>query len=808
VRYTGKPDPAPKGLRVTDKGIHLDFHQPLDPETAGDPDNYGIEQYNYRWTSNYGSKEYRVSNPSELGRDSLDILGVALSADKKSVFLRVDGLGPVMQSEITMRIKTASGAAVPEKLWHTINAVGREPGTLPELRLSEASRNAIPTAGSGVALTLKAGAKTDVRRDRIVALHVPAGESASPFIGEGPFQAQWDAVLPMGSKRDVVLLAEGTGSVRVFVGNGRKEPLFEGELSQAGKRLSGKLPLNKGSNALRVEYTSPRSGDATLRLLWSSSDFREEPVPPSALLLPAAFAEAVSLGTKLRSGRQLFAQANCVSCHDSQGVLSPKGSAKHSMPEMMRQAPLLTDVGARFNEGWLVRWIQDPHQFRSGSLMPAVLNGPEARRDAEDLAAFLVGKAGGDSGNAVKGDVGAGGALFGNLGCIACHSTPQSKAGNHFDRVSLAHMSSKWKPGALRDYLQDPHRYHPGSRMPKTPLSEEEAGHLVTFLMSFPADEYGSGTKGDAARGAQLLATVGCIQCHAGAPGGGAPSLAKILDKDWTNGCVADSREKAGKAPDYRFSAEQRSALRLFAKAGISCVEKDSSLEYAQRAVADLRCSACHAMDARQSLWSAVSEEANMIGALKSSGAKNSTAPRATTSIPTLTWLGEKLQPDWSARMIAGKVETKTRPYLLGRMPGFAGDAEALARGLSHWHGFSHKDNALASAPGGDAAAIAAGQVLVGDQGGFACTVCHDVGNRPATAPFEAPAVNLAWAGQRLRLSYFERWLLQPNRLDAETKMPRYADIHGKTQLKQHFEGNGIRQFDAIRQYLISLKEP
>jgi hypothetical protein len=38
--------------------------------------------------------------------------------------------------------------------------------------------------------------------------------------------------------------------------------------------------------------------------------------------------------------------------------------------------------------------------------------------------------------------------------------------------------------------------------------------------------------------------------------------------------------------------------------------------------------------------------------------------------------------------------------------------------------------------------------------------------------------------------------------------MPRYADIHGKTQLKQHFEGNGIRQFDAIRQYLISLKEP
>jgi hypothetical protein len=158
--------------------------------------------------------------------------------------------------------------------------------------------------------------------------------------------------------------------------------------------------------------------------------------------------------------------------------------------------------------------------------------------------------------------------------------------------------------------------------------------------------------------------------------------------------------------------------------------------------------------------------------------------------------------------MIAGKVDQKTRPYLLGRMPAFTGDSEILARGLSHWHGFADKDNTLRAGSIADAETVAAGQVLVGDQGGFACTVCHDVGSRPATAPFEAPAVNLAWAGQRLRLTYFERWLLHPNRIDPETKMPRYADIHGKTQLKQTMSGDGLRQFDAIRQYLISLQEP
>jgi cytochrome c2 len=717
-----------------------------------------------------------------------------------------------MQSEITMRIKTAGGESVPEKLWHTVNVVGKETAPLPSVTLSEASRRAIKTAGSGVALTIKAGGKTDVRRDRLVALHVPAGERVSPFLGAGPFTAQWDAVVPMGNKREVTFYAEGTGSVRVSIGVDAKEVVFAGALSANEKPLSGKVMLNKGSNALHVEYTSPQAGDATVRLLWSSSEFTVEPLSPSALLLPASYADAVAQGSQLREGRALFAKANCVACHDAQGVLSARGTAPHAMPELTHQAPLLTEVGSRFREEWLARWIHNPHQYRSGSLMPAVLHGAGAERDAADLAAFLTGSGAPEDGAPAKGNSSSGGVLFGNLGCIACHSTPQSKPGNEFNRVSLAHVSSKWKSGALFQYLQDPHKYHPGSRMPKTPLSVEEAENLTAFFMSFPRESDTGLVKGDAARGAQLLATTGCIQCHAGAPGGSAPALAKTLEREWMTGCLADSRDRVGKAPDFAFSAEQRSALRAFAKAGVRCVEEDSSREYAQRAVLDLRCVACHSMDARQSVWSAVSEEANMLGALKAPSkpvpGQTTMAPRATPSIPSLTWAGEKLQPQWSARMIAGKIEQKTRPYLVGRMPAFACDAEGLARGLSHWHGFSDKDNTLAGAVAGDASVAQTGRMLVGDQGGFACTVCHDIGSRPASAPFEAPAVNLAWAGQRLRLTYFERWLLQPTRVDPETKMPRYADIHGRTQLKQTLNGDGLKQFDAIRQYLLSLQEP
>ena len=812
VRYTGKSHNAPNGLRVTDRGIHLSFDVPLDPETAGNPDNYSIEQYNYRWTSNYGSRDYKPSDPSALGHDIVNISGVILAPDHKSVFLQVADLRPVMQSEITMRIKAADGSALPEKLVHTINAVAHETGPEPAGTLVKSGGVVLKTAGSGVAVTLKAGGLSDVRRDRLIALHVPEGGAVSPFIPKGAFEAQWDTVLRVPLSKRVTLSAEGSGSLSVKV-NGKV--VFEGQLSDVGKRLEGAVELFKGGNALEVNYRSPATEAATLRMLWAADDFAAEPLEPTALLLPAEKLESVTAGMRVRDGRLLFAEANCVACHDGAGVLAPKGQAAEAMPEMSRGVPLLVDLGARFNQDWLAQWIRDPHQYRPGSMMPAVLRGAEAGQQAADIAAFLASapsapSVSGAASSAAAGDFVAGGKLFGNLGCIGCHSTPQSKVGNDFNRVPLHHVSAKWKSAALKAYLLDPQQYHAGSRMPKTPLSDKEADDLTAFLFTFPTQTPPALPVGDIARGAQAYAISGCIQCHAGAAGSGAPSLVSTIAGGWNSGCLAASAEKRGKAPEYRFNGEQRAALQAFVKVGVRSVEQDSALEFTQRAVQDLRCVACHQLDARQSVWSSVTEEANNLGALKGGPtAANPHGPRFSTSIPQMTWLGEKLQPAWSTKIIAGQQVEKTRPYLFARMPAFPASAERLAVGLSHWHGYAEKASPLAGASpwvGAGAGELATiGAKLLGDQGGFACTVCHDVGKQAATAPFEAPAVNLAWAGQRLRLSYYQRWLSNPQRMDAETKMPRYSDMKERTQLKGILEGDARRQFDAIRQYLLTL---
>jgi hypothetical protein len=126
VRYTGQPVTMPTTLRVTDQGIHLGFTAPLEAASAGDADNYAIQQYNYQWTSTYGSPEFKVSDPKVKGRDSVEIKSAKVSDDRKSVFLEVPGLNPVMQMRIKMNLKSATGADISTEIGNTINLVGKE----------------------------------------------------------------------------------------------------------------------------------------------------------------------------------------------------------------------------------------------------------------------------------------------------------------------------------------------------------------------------------------------------------------------------------------------------------------------------------------------------------------------------------------------------------------------------------------------------------------------------------------------------------------------------------------------------------
>ena len=121
VRYTGKPVTFPAQLNVKPNGVNLAFTTELDAATASDAGNYAVEQWNYKWSSAYGSGEYKLDGTK--GKDAVEVKSAKLSADKKSVFLDLGSVVPVEQMEIKFNVKSASGATIPGRIINTINAV-------------------------------------------------------------------------------------------------------------------------------------------------------------------------------------------------------------------------------------------------------------------------------------------------------------------------------------------------------------------------------------------------------------------------------------------------------------------------------------------------------------------------------------------------------------------------------------------------------------------------------------------------------------------------------------------------------------
>ncbi len=137
VRYTGAPVRMPIAMHVRAKGIELTFQTPLDTAAAADPENYGVEVWNYVWSSAYGSPEVstltNAEKPGDAGaefskaqmaqnkHDPLTVKSVSISTDERTVTLEIPGLKPVMQMSLKYNVKAADGAEVKGEVVNTIH---------------------------------------------------------------------------------------------------------------------------------------------------------------------------------------------------------------------------------------------------------------------------------------------------------------------------------------------------------------------------------------------------------------------------------------------------------------------------------------------------------------------------------------------------------------------------------------------------------------------------------------------------------------------------------------------------------------
>jgi hypothetical protein len=123
VRYTGKPVHMPTALNVEQKGVRLRFTCALDPGLANDPDSYSVLRWNYRWSGEYGSRQWSLTDPSKQGYDTLKVKSAKLLEDGKTVILEVDDLRPVMQMQIGYDLESDDGSEVRGEIHNTIHAL-------------------------------------------------------------------------------------------------------------------------------------------------------------------------------------------------------------------------------------------------------------------------------------------------------------------------------------------------------------------------------------------------------------------------------------------------------------------------------------------------------------------------------------------------------------------------------------------------------------------------------------------------------------------------------------------------------------
>lgn len=599
-----------------------------------------------------------------------------------------------------------------------------------------------------------------------------ADQPAATFVAPGPFVVRWQGVLAVELRTEVTLQAEVGGGAFALEINGA--PVLTQPASRLLTRTEWSTPvrLRKGTNLLTARLTvsaETLDADHRLSLAWKGRGIPEGPIPARFwVATPAPDSAEAPIAETLLAGRALFLRDRCARCH-----ALPKHPATPP-PEVAADAPSFVGLGSRRQVAWMAQWIADPQALRPTATMPRLLKGPNATNDALAVAAWL-GTLRGEESPEPAGNPGVGRELFESLQCRSCHQLATEPI--TADLVPLASVRAKFSPGALAEYLRNPQQHYAWNPMPRFAFATpNEVGHLAAYLRDAAPEVRSTpppattDTPTTLARGRELAATLGCLNCHAAPPDVENRQRAlpwqDLRPERWNQGCLADT--PPDRAPHYTWTPAERAALRSLGGAPAGWTERWTPTETAARWQGQLRCQACH---------------------------------EGHEGVPSLEYAGEKLRPDWTARLLRGDVAYRPRPWLRARMPAFPAYAETLAEGLAAQHGVSARESTSPETPP-DADAAAVGRQLVSASKGFSCVSCHAIGAFGASAVFEAPGINLVHAADRLRPAYFTRWVRNPQWLDPATKMPLYFDEDGNSALADVYGGDGPKTLGALWGYL------
>lgn len=808
VRYLGNRDATfcPNSYRVLANGIELGFTSPLDPESITST-SFQVQAWNYRYSKNYGSPEFRITNPNQQGRDRWLVQSVRLSDGNRKAFLEIPELRAVDQVAISVDVRGPAGA-YDNTIYGTIRKVHNrlgQPGKPFDRSLVEFEKKLTP----GVFV------KSHHWTSKTLDLFDPKVE----FLEKQRIKNGIDP--SRGYSLVTYLKIEAPGTTLTVTTGKRTSCRFRvSELDSqlvvsrrqngsVGVNAAGTIPITIDRGYCRFEVDLlAQNGDLQCRWNWKSRDFPNEPIPPDSLFQDRSWIEEShsDFASRFLEAGQLLLENRCTRCHD----FGQSGTATDY--RLQRTAPDLIDLKSRRTTGYLLRKILEPRFENNGATMPEMIHGdPDtAERAAKDLVAYLTSLGPANTNSQAHSDdeqvLQTGEKLFEQLGCIGCHQSGDEEEPDRFDRISLDFSAAKFTKSGLRHFLLDPRKHSPFGRMGDFSLTNDEAHALASLIENFPGKKLETPNLSDASieRGRELFAASGCANCHRI---NDSLKPMSIPVQRVTQGCLAEEPESDSNVsvPGFPMDTDQKQLLSYylnefqsngsFTRATIDeALSSQPPLRQVDELTRELRCFTCHDSGQRK---------ASLPEIVLNEGTTGLNPER----LPGLGQVGHKLLPQWMDKFLQTGVDPRPRPWLHTRMPRFGSYSTTLANGLTHQAGYDANERQTVFKPQPELAKV--GKELIGNRIGLDCRQCHGVGDLPPTGDDKTQIVlgiKFSMVGNRIRREYYDRWMLNPLRIDPQTKMPRYA-IDGKlTKIKEVFAGDAARQFEALWHFLQSVK--
>lgn len=124
IRYTGREVTRISGWKACRNGIELHFNHPI---TVPEKTTLFAQQWNVIDSAQtYGSPEYSVIHPEEIGHDRLDIRSITVLPDRQTLFLEIPDLQPAMCTQVYCQLEDGNGRPLRVDLYATLNRLHRD----------------------------------------------------------------------------------------------------------------------------------------------------------------------------------------------------------------------------------------------------------------------------------------------------------------------------------------------------------------------------------------------------------------------------------------------------------------------------------------------------------------------------------------------------------------------------------------------------------------------------------------------------------------------------------------------------------